>query len=627
MLAMQKSNCTMPPKAVKVTKQEAQRRAEQSRRDKAMSKKAAKKPRNTPKQKVMPGMSQSDNVLALAMSAPQVTQPQRLPTLSRRKTDVKSLWLTGSVSTPKFPNGYANNAYISSTIGPAPDVPTGAGALGMSPGSIDPDEIVVYITRDPLCPMFITYTSLFIRPAVGDQSLFAGYDWKIRWPGDSFRVIAQTGAPTKTQIQFESSPLRLAFPTTMAANQVDNGTFAFAISPVTLTQATTTFFLPPPPIPAAMGAVFHGPTLLPAGYSAEGRSTYGWHAGGFLAIRSQLMRGTAGWPSYFLPAGLEAGISFVVYRFIGGDDMEEQTADGMIYCPIASGQFSGYCNTLDLAAGYYRVEARSYILANTTASAISAIGDVYAQFDVQTINVYWPIVTGWSPTISVNQIFPVTNMDVYDSGKFMLERCRVTASAITFTNTSAALSKSGTLQGARLYGTGFFTDIPLSKVAQIAGNPNFGYYGPLEKGGYTFLPPPQDPESFFDGVLDTANGSLMNDYPVASLDQMSDAHVYLAKAQTGDAVYQPTYSYRCDYHIEFISESQLATCKITAMPAEAFTEATIILTSGRYFFENPSHLKQLWGWIKSAGSLAIRAATSAAARSLLESATMAIVAF
>lgn len=623
----------------RVTKQEQQRRQEQSKRDK----KAAAPPQVRPSPMSRPvvrssrprpsGMVQSDNALALAMSAPQVTQPQRLPTLSRRKTDVRALWLTGTLSTGRVPDSYGNNVYTSSTIGPVPDV-AATTDVGLSLGTIDRETNLVYITRDPLCPLFINVTSLLIHPGTPTPTTsghFTGYDWKLRWPGDSFRVLAQAGASVKTQSAFESSPLRIAAPASLAANQSASGTFAFPLSPMTTTQAISTFLRLPAPQTDPLVALQHGPSVVPAGYSAQGRSTYAWHTGGFLAIQTLLRRPTSAWPDYVLPAGLDAGISFVIFRYIGGDDMEEQTADGMIYCPIAAGSSSGTVKSLDLAAGYYRVEARSWLIANSTGAIISSIGDFYAQFNIQSINVYWPFVAGFAASISANHLFPVTNMDVYNSGKFMLERCRVTSAAVTLTNTSAALAKSGTLQGARLYGTGFFTDVPLEKIGQIAGNPTFGYYGPLEKGGYTFLPPPQDPETFYDSILDTANGSLSADYPVASLDQMEDAHVFWARTNSGDGSfstsYLPSYSYRCDYHIEFISESQLATCRITAMPSQVFTEATIILTSGRYFYENPSHLKQLWGWIKSAGSLALRAAGSAAARSLLESATMAIVAF
>jgi hypothetical protein len=180
-------------------------------------------------------------------------------------------------------------------------------------------------------------------------------------------------------------------------------------------------------------------------------------------------------------------------------------------------------------------------------------------------------------------------------------RTRQNASAVLFTNVTAALSKEGTILASRLKTAVIdpwnFTDSHINSV-----HPSLRYFGPLEKGLYTFTSPTGGDTTLFDSVLLLPSSSTYNS-TARPLFQFLDIGVYnavifsdLGSSSAGTQLAVSSYT-----HIEFETTSSLFAIGVSRQPLEALHAAEVALLRFGHFHENPTH----WSAIANAAKAAL----------------------
>jgi hypothetical protein len=564
---------------------ELKRRREQSARDKAahakMNKPAAQPPKikqKAPVQAVqkyyMDTKGASLSRLAMSIAAPQHTMPMRLPTVTRIKTDVKKLWVTSTLD----PTGRTTDSFFSSSIGP----------VG-SASQLANNQALFVLTRDPLVPgyasRFVSFQQnqgfrFFFKPAYKDPTTDATYTNNWTTP---FVIMNDVVAAGDTETVAVDMPLEFEYST------YEN------------IGATS---------PLVSSKMF--------GMKSNGK-TYLWHPLSYIHVDFKLtVQATMG----LHDPGMEWGVKWRLHRFTGHSlpDMVEE-----YHTSAASGAVISF-ETPQLPMGHYTLSVHSMYFKNAT-GASKANPTVLLQAWV-----FSQYVNSSATTVTSNIVMPVQNLDL-QSSTYVLERARVNAASLLITNTAAALKKSGSVFGMRVLGEdSTFAITTLDEIKLASGAEGTGYRGQLAKGAYTFLEPNDDMSVMHDFVDTYYNysglsGNIRNVVPYCRNDHNAE-HILLLEWPIDDTLVGGaagvSLMYRYDAHLEFTSNNQLATLGITTAPSDEFTAATITLAAGNYFFENPSHLEQLWNWIKNTGKDAIKAGMYAGARHALEAGALAM---
>lgn len=180
---------------------------------------------------------------------------------------------------------------------------------------------------------------------------------------------------------------------------------------------------------------------------------------------------------------------------------------------------------------------------------------------------------------------------------------RCSASAALFTNVTAALFKDGTVNCARVAASGCNIYTPTTYEASINTVHSMDrYFGPLEKGLYTFTLPDPGSEVYRDTVPNTYTGffrvypfnaSYQHTTATFRADLVSYANIILFRDIDADA--STTLAVQMDRHIEFRNTSSLFKVGFSRIPLESYHSAQMALLRLGVFFENPLH----WGLIAS----------------------------
>ena len=169
-----------------------------------------------------------------------------------------------------------------------------------------------------------------------------------------------------------------------------------------------------------------------------------------------------------------------------------------------------------------------------------------------------------------------------------------------FTNVTAALSKEGTILAARLKPASVdpwsFTVGSLNSV-----HPSLRYFGPLEKGLYTFTTPGGNIESFTDNVF-TITSNAASSQIARPLFNFRDIGIYnaiifsdLGSAAAGTQLAVSQYA-----HIEFETTSSLFTIGVSSQPLELLHSTEVALLKFGHFHENPIHWSVLASAVREA---------------------------
>jgi hypothetical protein len=198
------------------------------------------------------------------------------------------------------------------------------------------------------------------------------------------------------------------------------------------------------------------------------------------------------------------------------------------------------------------------------------------------------------PDIVVDAMLPITSATEYSSAPIVWQSTRANAVAVLFSNVSAVMQKEGTINCARSpseTGVNMFSyttwDVKFPSV-----HPKERYYGPMEKGLYTFTLPDTTSELYHEYDQIGVGGVAYRHY----LDGNRFAHLITFE----DPEYSAALAVTVDRHVEFKSSSVLFSYGFSATPLEAYHQAQMALANLGVFFENPTHLATIASMAKAA---------------------------
>ncbi len=207
-----------------------------------------------------------------------------------------------------------------------------------------------------------------------------------------------------------------------------------------------------------------------------------------------------------------------------------------------------------------------------------------------------------TPTGPVTVFVPFAMPPEFNNSTLPYGRTRLNSSAALFTNVTAALSKEGTVLAARLKPA--VVDPWQFSVSHLnAVHPSLRYFGPLEKGLYTFTTPSGNVDDFSDCWMTLQSSSTYNS-AAKPLFQWEDIGLYnavvlsdLGSSSTGTHMAVSCYS-----HLEFETTSSLFAPGVSTMTLETLHAAEVALLSFGHFHENPLH----WAALRSAALGALK---------------------
>lgn len=224
------------------------------------------------------------------------------------------------------------------------------------------------------------------------------------------------------------------------------------------------------------------------------------------------------------------------------------------------------------------------------------------------------LVMGWSsgpaympgvsnPTGTVVALGPVFPPAEWTSSQVPYLRSRATATAALFTNVTAVLSKEGTVLAGRLKSSIVdFFNFGVANVNMV--HPRMRYFGPLEKGLYTFTTPGIQDNDFVDCQYPITSQTSSIYATARPLFQFGKVGLYnamifndLGNGSAGSNMATSLY-----VHLEFESTSSLFTPGVSTYTLEQLHAAEVALLSFGHFHENPLH----WAAIKQAAMTALR---------------------
>lgn len=189
---------------------------------------------------------------------------------------------------------------------------------------------------------------------------------------------------------------------------------------------------------------------------------------------------------------------------------------------------------------------------------------------------------------------PITSPPEYLAAPIVWQNTRCNAAAVLFSNVSAVMQKEGTVNAARAPSeTGVNMFSAPNWVTQFASvHPKERYYGPLEKGLYTFTLPDAVSE-LYQEYDDRGDGLPSFRF---SLDGNRFHNMIICR----DPEHEASLAVTIDRHVEFKSSSVLFPYGFCTTPLESYHQAQMALASLGVFYENPVHLGAIAALARSA---------------------------
>lgn len=526
------------------------------------------------------------NALAQSICAPRDTLPMRLPDVVRKRTDVRHLWTMSSI---KPVTDFANLGFPLA-VGTL-TVTDYSPAIGSSP--LAPSTNMVWTHRNPVAPLFFAVSATSYCADAGTGAT-GWYDWVL---------VGRDNSTLGTYNIYPSPVLVRASPA--APIQVTPPADLAMLAPSQSYWDATTVDSPP------------GGVTTEPGYVTATGDYYSFYGGGRFIIELEHMNAAAT-STLVLPAG--AGVTFTcaLCRYNGTtDDDEVLTITVAINTGAATGKGQSY---VVLPVGFYRISVQSIVYQAPTADY--AYGPVRLRVRKATGPYYPGMVSTQSGFTSRYFVVNPPNVALTNA-PFVVENSRVNAMGTLLTNVTPSLSLGGDVFGARISeGEDFFEYNP-STLLSITGQVRTSYRGDLARGAYTWMELPDSYATFRHHTVKPggANGPNMppgSAYSLTiSIDGTGPVHAMCVIAPMSNGISSTdlatSLQLRCDYHVEFISSSQLANNAISSLPSDTLTNATMALANASLFTENWIHLDQLWKAIKQSGSTILRAGGTAMA--------------
>lgn len=207
-----------------------------------------------------------------------------------------------------------------------------------------------------------------------------------------------------------------------------------------------------------------------------------------------------------------------------------------------------------------------------------------------------------SPSGNVKIMMPVFRPPEYNNSRVPYTKCRCNASAALFTNVGAALYKEGTILAARLKSSEVnFYDFVENDINST--HPSLRYYGPLEKGLYTFSSPSAE-NPISDRVYNIVSSDSAMDVLTKPLFDFQQVGTFNAIVFTdlGSGTGSTQLAVSAYTHIEFETTSALFNIGVSRAPLESLHAAEVALLTFGHFHENPIH----WAALAAAAKSALR---------------------
>lgn len=298
-------------------------------------------------------------------------------------------------------------------------------------------------------------------------------------------------------------------------------------------------------------------------------------------------------------SGVGTGLEFEVCYLIGGEEfcstvVAQTFTGGFMFSGTAGGSTATNGTLSEGIVPYGVCHIRQM---RTTATAPAAAATPLLQFGWASSG------TVGSPTATPTKLFaPYGPPPEFGASTVPYGRTRLNASAALFTNVSSALNKEGTVLAGRLRASVVdpwnFQTANLNSV-----HPSMRYFGPLEKGLYTFTSPTGNDAGFADAwvtmpsvaLSNTAARPLFNHRDIGMYNAMIFSDLGNTSAATQLAV-------SCYGHLEFESSSALFTPGVSYLTLEHLHAAEVALLQFGHFHENPTH----WAIIAAAAKQALQ---------------------
>lgn len=276
---------------------------------------------------------------------------------------------------------------------------------------------------------------------------------------------------------------------------------------------------------------------------------------------------------------LVGNVTFGVFKWAGVDSTATETA--ITSLTFVNGNLPTGASAVVYAAtapGYYTIQALTvYSTAGVSSTPLSC-----------TLLVDCVATAGW-------QMLHMGDLDVTLGGDPSLgEDCRLSASSMLATNTTALVNRQGTVLASRLRGLDALSVTP-ADLARSAEK----YTGDASKGVYTFCEFSAARENF-------RNVMFANRFLYFNLD-IDDYYHYIQITCPGGSTMANTYTVSFDNIIEFKTDSARYSKGVSHFDhQDLFRARSIVNANPNWFFENPLHMAALYNWVKRHGGAAIQ---------------------
>lgn len=512
------------------------------------------------------------NKLAKTICAPRDMPPMRLPDVVRHRTDTKHLFVL---------TDYGMEDLSPLAVERAPSF--GGSQLSLQQG-------LVIMTRSPIAPLIYPVEWRAGAATSSYNWLLAGRDRSVN-PGNFLGI-----GGAENWMLYPQPGLVKASPA----------------APITITPPADLSILAPYSVayePSSAKGPPGGVDYEPAYIDPSG-SFWGFFGGGrFVLTAVHYVASTGGLAS--LPAGGGIRVQMTLQAYTGTSDyLEAWTGE----VTIPTGSSSGAV-PLDLALplGYYRFTVARLVYEAPTADY------PYGGVGVRVTKNLGETIAGSAASWTMSHVYVNPMNPTVNAASYLFESVRVTSMATLITNVTPSLSAGGDIYGIRIPDGENWFDFNVAKVLSLSGAQRTAYRGPLKSGAYSWMELPDDYNRFRDCMVKPGQ------FASVSVAQTSVPAVYLTDGHPVHIIvwFSPTYSnltgsttrlqIRCDYHVEFVSSSQLANNLVTPLKTDDLTDASIALANAPLFTENWVHLDQLWRAIKTTGGEMLRAGGRAAA--------------
>lgn len=289
-------------------------------------------------------------------------------------------------------------------------------------------------------------------------------------------------------------------------------------------------------------------------------------------------------------AGGGTGIEFQIHSFSRG----EVFTVACTAISIATGfAFSGTAGTNTVGSG---------TCSGTVPYGFVWLGEMRTTTTAPTVALNPTLFMGWRvAAVSTALMLPAFPPPEFYNSPVPYQRSRANATAALFTNVTAVMQKEGTILAGRLKASmvdpWIFTTNDINSVY-----PALRYFGPLEKGLYTFTTPSGNSQFLQDSVY-TIYSDADPTVLAQPMFQFDDIGIYNAfifsdvSASTGTTLAVSLYS-----HLEFETVSSLFTPGVSLRTLECLHAAEVALLKFGHFHENPIH----WAALKAAATAAMR---------------------